>query len=80
MAVENCCRRNGVPDKCMGICMGSCKETLGGFFPNSVCNKYEKVAGACCEDLRQFDQSGMIKIRILLYLMILLKGVFLVKY
>ena len=52
--------------------MGGCKETSGGLFPNSVCHKYEKIAGGCCEDPRNFDQSGIIKIKILLFLMILL--------
>ena len=49
-AVENCCRRNEVPHKCMGICMGGCKETSGGLFPKSLCHKFEKIAGSCCED------------------------------
>ena len=43
----------------MGICMGGCKETSGGMFPNSVCHKFEKVAASCCEDP---DHSGIIKI------------------
>ena len=71
-AGENCCERNGVPEKCIWICMGGCKETSGGLFPNSVCHKYEKIAGGCCEDPRNVDQSGIIKIKILLFLMILL--------
>ena len=51
--------------------MGGCKESSGGLFPNSVCHKYEKIAGGCCEDPLDFDQSGIIKTGILLYLMIL---------
>ena len=52
------------------MCMDRCKETFGGMFQNSACHEYEKIAGGCCEDSRNFDQSGIIKIKILLFLMI----------
>ena len=54
-AVEICCRAMSVPENCMGMCMGGCKEIFGGILPKSACHKYEKIAGDCCEDWGHFD-------------------------
>ena len=50
--LDDCCKTMGVPNKCMGICMGGCKQTsskmLSFISPNNACHKYAAMVGACC--------------------------------
>ena len=42
---EVCCRKSGVPDMCMGLCMDPTAASRS--LPNNVCAKFEKVMEEC---------------------------------
>lgn len=47
---DSCCQEKGVPDICLGICMGSCIETPDEpALPDNLCTEYEPIARECCE-------------------------------
>merc|ERR1711872_480080 len=48
---DSCCQEKGVPEICLGICMGACIETPGELaLPDNVCTEYEPIARECCEE------------------------------
>merc|ERR1712126_313675 len=49
-SADSCCQEKGVPDICLGICMGSCIETPDEpALPDNLCTEYEPIARECCE-------------------------------
>ena len=54
--LASCCEEKGVPDKCIGSCMGNCKDTswktyIDNIDPQNACAKHQKVIRECCQEL-----------------------------
>ena len=49
----SCCKNRGVPTKCLGICMGGCKDTPWETYKlvstDNECHKFEQAGKECCE-------------------------------
>ena len=52
-SIHTCCKAYGVPQDCLGICMGGCEDTSWEIYKllpaNNKCNMYELAGKQCCE-------------------------------
>ena len=45
-----CCLEKGIPDICLGLCMGACIETPGEMaVSDNICTEHQQAARECCK-------------------------------